>query len=188
MKIGNENLNEIITGAFISEDKKTLVLDVFAFTNLDRSMSDDVIADKLGKCINDDCLKVYSDTVENIVFSCGEYLILNPKRISVDVENLRIVFSKLRAIACGSEIQLPNVLPLGIKVVDNYIIDDLACQAEKEGLKEKAEFYYRWQPVLDYYWGNYHLGQFLQKNNQAEFEECYKKIAGENDCFGDATS
>jgi hypothetical protein len=188
MKIGNENLNEIITGAFISEDKKTLVLDVFAFTNLDRSMSDDVIADKLSKCINDDCLKVYSDTVENIVFSCGEYLILNPKRISVDVENLRIVFSKLRAIACGSEIQLPNVLPVGIKVVDNYIIDDLACQAEEEGLKEKAEFYYRWEPVLDYYWGNYHLGQFLQKKNQAEFEECYKKIAGENDWFGDATS
>lgn len=188
MKIGNENLNEIITGAFISEDKKTLVLDVFAFTNLDRSMSDDVIADKLSKCINDDCLKVYSDTVENIVFNCGEYLILKPKRISVDVENLRIVFSKLMAIACGSEIQLPNVLPVGIKVVDNYIIDDLACQAEEEGLKEKAEFYYRWEPVLDYYWGNYHLGQFLQKNNQAEFEECYKKISNENDWYGDATS
>jgi hypothetical protein len=98
------------------------------------------------------------------------------------------VFTKFRAIACGSEIQLPNVLPVGIRVVDNYIIDDLACQAEAEGLKEKAEFYYRWEAVVDYYWGNYHLGQFLQKNNQAEFEECYKKIAGENDWFGDATS
>ena len=188
MIVGKDNYNEIIAGIYASEDKKTLVLDVFNLIGLDRSMTDEVIADELNKRIGADPLKDYSGIVENIVFNCGEYLILKRKSISVDVEKLRIAFTKLRAIACGSEIQLPNVLPIGITVVDSYIIDDLACQAEEEGLKEKAEFYYRWEAVVDYYWGNYHLGRFLQKNNQAEFEECYKKIAGGNDWFGDATS
>ena len=37
MIVGKDNLNEIISGIYASEDKKTIVLDVFALTTLDRT-------------------------------------------------------------------------------------------------------------------------------------------------------
>lgn len=188
MIVGKDNYNEIIAGIYASEDKKTLVLDVFTLTTLDRTADDELIANEIIKGLGAEALRGYQNIVEHILFNCGEHWGFKYKSIPINVEQLRTIFSRLNTIVHGSDIRLLNIPQTNFKVVTDYMLDDLAYQSDENGFKEQAEFFYRWEAVVDYYWGNYHLGRFLQNNGQEEFEECYKKIAGENDWCGDASS
>lgn len=188
MIVGKDNLNEIISGIYASEDKKTIVLDVFALTTLDRTADDELIANEIIKGLGAEALRGYQNIVEHILFNCGEHWGFKYKSIPINVEQLRTIFSRLNTIVHGSDIRLLNIPQTDFKVVTDDMLDDLADQSDENGFKKQAEFFYRWEAVVDYYWGNYHLGRFLQNNGQEEFEECYKKIAGENDWCGDASS
>ena len=188
MIVGKDNYNEIIAGIYASEDKKTIVLDVFALTTLDRTADDELIANEIIKGLGAETLRGYQNIVEHILFNCGEHWGFKYKSIPINVEQLRTIFSRLNTIVHGSDIRLLNIPQTDFKVVTDDMLDDLADQSDENGFKEQAEFFYRWEAVVDYYWGNYRLGRFLQNNGQEEFEECYKKIAGENDWCGDASS
>ena len=188
MEIGIDVFNEILTGIYASEDKKTLVIDVFVLTALNRSADNELIANEISNTINEWKTNEYQNSVEHIVFSCGQHCGFNYKSIPINVGQLCTIFSKLSTIVHGSDIRLLNIPQMDFRVVSDDVLDDLAYNADEDGLKEQAEFYYRWEAVVEYYWGNYRLGHFLQQNGRAEFEECYKKIAGANDWCGDASS
>ena len=188
MIVGKDNLNEIISGIYASEDKKTIVLDVFALTTLDRTADDELIVNEIIKGFGAETLRGYQNIVEHILFNCGEHWGFEYKSIPINVEQLRTIFSRLNTIVHGGDIRLLNIPQTDFKVVTDDMLDDLADQSDENGFKEQAEFFYRWEAVVDYYWGNYRLGRFLRNNGQEEFEECYKKIAGENDWCGDVTS
>ena len=58
MIVGKDNLNEIISGIYASEDKKTIVLDVFTLTTLDRTADDELIANEIIKGLGAETLIV----------------------------------------------------------------------------------------------------------------------------------
>lgn len=189
MKIGTYDFYEIAKGIYITEDHKTLVMEVFEATKLDRSASDETIIDAIYNVIKDKCVVKYQDDIEAVLFDCGVHCGFCYKSIGLNAEILCSTFSGLNAVAHGSDITITNRPNENFRVVDTYKLDDIAFEAEENGDFEKAEYYYRWQAVVDYYWGKFRLARFLNHHGkEEEAEEYFKKTVGESDLNGDSSS
>ena len=143
MKFAGQNFIETGIGIYISEDGKTLVIDVFASTNTDRSADDELIADGIYRCIQDPWALKYKHGIESIVFNCDEYRGYCYKKIQLNADSLSGLFKKRHlydwmerglVVAIGSDIHGRDN-----KAYKNFSLAKNKIKKYLESIKEESD-------------------------------------------------
>jgi hypothetical protein len=184
MRIANVEFNEITKGLYLSEDNKGLVIEIFDLTGLDKNTDlSDVSVEVISKI--EDLMSAYAETIEGIVFDNRNYWELNFEDFVLDIESLCNMFPNLQTVACGGGEFSVTDYPDDLRLMSGRDFCDLARTAYRNEDLEKAEYYYQWSEITDFYDCMHTFGVWLsEKGKYEEAEELYKKIAGEKDKYG----
>lgn len=185
MKIATIEFNEIVKGMYISEDKKGLVVEILDLTGLDKNVELGALSVEVTLKI-EECVQGYADKIECIVFDNRKYWELDlGDGFVLDLEALCSIFHNLKTVACGGGEFTTTDYPNELRLMSGWDFCDLARTAYRNGDLEKAEYYYQWAEITDFYDCMHTFGVWLsEKGKHEEAEELYKKIAGEKDKYG----
>ena len=185
MKISNINFGEIIPGMYISDDGKGLVIKIFDLTGLDKNTNLSELSNAVTIKI-EECTQEYADKIEGIVFDNREYWELDlGDGFVLDLEALCAVFPNLKTVAFGGGEFLTTDYPDELRLMSGWDFCDLARTAYRNGELDKAEYYYQWAEITNFYDSMHTFGVWLDENGRYdEAEEHFKKIAGEKDKYG----
>lgn len=185
MKIVNIDFKEILPGLYISEGKKGLVIEMFDLTGLDKNVDFSKLSAEVILQI-EEYVWSYADTIEAIVFDNRKYWELDlGDGFVLDLEGLCSVFPKLKTVACGGGEFLTTDYPDDLRLMSGWDFCDLARTACRNGELEKADYYYQWAEIVDFYDCMHTIGIWLEENGRYdEAEKHFKKIAGEKDKYG----
>ena len=185
MKIVNVEFNEVVKGMYISEDEKGLLIEMFDLTGLEKDAD---FADLTAEVILriEECAEAYAEKIEGIVFDNRNYWAIDLSGFVLDMEALIDIFPNLKTVAFGGEGRVATCLD-SCRVISGFAFCDLAKNAYQRGDFKKAQEYFEWGKITDYY--NCLWGQALWLSEQERFEEaeeCYQLITGEKDKEGSA--
>ena len=188
MKIANVNFNEIMTnrlmsGLYISDDKKGLIVEIFVSTGITRGLVEDTeVANALYEVLASNA----SDELECLLFSNEDCAGFNYYDIHLDASRLCEMFPNLHTVVHCCDIKVDNANEQGIRLLDDDEMDTLSYEAYEKGDLEKAVYYGSFSALAGYYWGNYGLGRLLYDMGREEEAETYlKKVAGSKYIIGD---
>ena len=185
MKIVNVEFNEVVKGLYISEDEKGFLVDMFDLTGLEKSADLDNLSAEVILRIQE-YAKDYAEKIEGVVFDDRNYWELDLDGFVIDLGALCTILPNLKTIAFGGEGRVTTNLD-SCRVISGFDFCDLAKNAYQSGNLKKAQEYFKWGKITDYY--NCLWGQALWLSEQerfAEAEECYQLITGEKDKEGSA--
>lgn len=174
MKIAGENLRKIATGLYASKGMCGLVIDIFAFTELDRTADENAIAEELQKRLSE----YASDKVECLVFKDSEnWDTYSVKNIALDHARLSSIFKSLNTLVLSSEATIENS-PESIRIIDSENLSKIAKSYAEKGDAARAEYCFEWSSAVNFIAGTLNYANFLAKSERdAEAEVKYKKIA-----------
>ena len=134
----------------------------------------------------EECVQGYADKIECIVFDNRKYWELDlGDGFVLDLEALCSIFHNLKTVACGGGEFTTTDYPKELRLMSGWDFCDLARTAYRNGDLEKAEYYYQWAEITNFYDCMHTFGVWLsEKGKHEEAEELYKKIAGEKDKYG----
>ncbi len=185
MKIATIEFTEIVKGMYISEDKKGLVVEILDPTGLDKNVELGALSVEVTLKI-EECVQGYADKIECIVFDNRKYWELDlGDGFVLDLEALCSIFHNLKTVACGGGEFTTTDYPNELRLMSGWDFCDLARTAYRNGDLKKAEYYYQWAEITDFYDCMHTCGVWLEENGRYdEAEAHFKMISGEKDKYG----
>ena len=134
----------------------------------------------------EECAQKYAEKIEGIVFDNRKYWDIDlANGFVLDLEALCAVFPNLKTVAFGGGEFLTTDYSDELRLMSGWDFCDLARTAYRNGELEKAEYYYQWAEITDFYDCMHTCGILLKENGRYdEAEEHFKRVAGEKDKYG----